>query len=79
MSGYDDIIHLSRPKSKKHPPMPREQRAAQFASFAALRGFDDEIAEAARQDLPDPQGSAPPEDHPPDPPPQGPSAPSDAG
>lgn len=45
---YDDIIHLSRPVSKKHPPMPMAKRAAQFLPFAALTGFEAEIAEAAR-------------------------------
>ena len=31
MSGvYDDILHLARPQSKKHRPMPMEDRAAQF-------------------------------------------------
>ena len=49
MTGpYDDIIHLSRPVSKKHPPMPVTKRAAQFLPFAALSGFEGEIAEAAR-------------------------------
>lgn len=36
MKKYEDIIGLSRPVSKKHPPMSRENRAAQFAPFAAL-------------------------------------------
>ena len=49
MTGpYDDIIHLPRPVSKKHPPMPMSKRAAQFLPFAALTGFEAEIAEAAR-------------------------------
>ena len=49
MTGpYDDIIDLSRPVSKKHPPMPMSKRAAQFLPFAALTGFEGEIAEAAR-------------------------------
>ena len=49
MTGpYDDIIHLSRPVSKKHPPMPMTKRAARFLPFAALSGFEGEIAEAAR-------------------------------
>ena len=45
---YDDIINLPRPVSKKHPPMPMSKRAAQFLPFAALTGFEGEIAEAAR-------------------------------
>ncbi len=45
---YDDIIDLDRPISKKHPPMPMAKRAAQFLPFAALTGFEGEIAEAAR-------------------------------
>ena len=45
---YDDIIDLPRPISKKHKPMPREDRAAQFAPFKALVGLDDEVDEAAR-------------------------------
>lgn len=49
MTGpYDDIIDWPRPVSKKHPPMPMEKRAAQFLPFAALSGFEGEIAEAAR-------------------------------
>ena len=45
---YNDIIHLSRPKSKKYPPMSEVERAAQFSPFAALKGYDEEIEEAAR-------------------------------
>ena len=47
-SPYDDIISLPRPVSKKHPPMPLSKRAAQFLPFAALTGFEGEVAEAAR-------------------------------
>ncbi len=46
---YADIIHMDRPVSRHHAPMPLENRAAQFAPFAALTGYDDAIAEAARQ------------------------------
>ncbi len=48
MGKYDDIIRLSRPVSKTHPPMPRAERAAQFSSFAALTGYDDAVAESGR-------------------------------
>lgn len=37
---YDDIIHLSRPVSGKHIPMPFADRAAQFSPFAALTGYE---------------------------------------
>ena len=46
--SYEDILDLERPISKRHPPMPRSARAAQFAPFAALTGYDDSIKEAAR-------------------------------
>ena len=45
---YDDIIALPHPTSKAHPRMSRLNRAAQFAPFAALTGYGDAIAEAAR-------------------------------
>lgn len=46
--SYDDIIHLHRPISKKHPPMSMEARAAQFSPYDALAGYSDEIKETAR-------------------------------
>ena len=46
--AYDDIINLSRPQSKKHRPMPMEDRAAQFLPFAALTGYDAAVSETAR-------------------------------
>ncbi|MEE8835631.1 MAG: hypothetical protein SOH80_01430 [Eubacteriales bacterium] len=45
---YGDIIHLPPHRSKVHPPLSAESRAAQFAPFAALTGLDDEIDETAR-------------------------------
>lgn len=45
---YNDIINLPHYVSKKHPQMPIEERAAQFAPFAALVGYEDEIEETAR-------------------------------
>ena len=50
MNGeYDDIIHLPHHVSRSHPPMARIDRAAQFAPFAALTGYDAVISETARQ------------------------------
>ena len=45
---YDDILSLPRYRSSRHPPMPRIGRAAQFAPFAALIGYDDAVHETAR-------------------------------
>ena len=45
---YDDIINLPHHEPKKHPRMSKEARAAQFAPFAALTGYDDVIKETAR-------------------------------
>ncbi|MBQ8135090.1 MAG: hypothetical protein IJ192_11900 [Clostridia bacterium] len=48
MGKYDDIIDLPAHKSTKHPPMSRLNRAAQFAPFAALTGYDAMVQEEAR-------------------------------
>ena len=48
MSKYEDIIHLSRPRSGKRLPMASMDRAAQFSPFAALTGYDAVIAETGR-------------------------------
>ena len=45
---YDDIIDLPHPVSERHPKMPLADRAAQFAPFAALTGYDAAIVEAGR-------------------------------
>ena len=44
---YEDIIDLPHPSSKKHPRMPAMNRAAQFAPFAALTGFEDAVKATA--------------------------------
>jgi len=48
MKNYDDIISLEHHVSNKHPQMARANRAAQFAPFAALNGYDDAVEETAR-------------------------------
>ncbi len=45
---YDDIIHLPHYEPKHHPRMPMWNRAAQFAPFAALTGYDAAIQESGR-------------------------------
>ena len=47
MNKYDDIIHLNRPKSNR-PSMSIEARAAQFAPFSALVGYEESIMETSR-------------------------------
>ena len=45
---YEDIIDLPHPVSRKHKPMDRTDRAAQFAPFAALTGLDSAMEDTAR-------------------------------
>ena len=44
---YDDIINLERPISKRGK-MSIQNRAAQFAPFSALVGYEDSVKETAR-------------------------------
>lgn len=45
---YDDIIDLPHHVSETRPRMSRRDRAAQFAPFAALTGYETVIQETAR-------------------------------
>ena len=45
---YKDIIDLPHHVSKTRPQMPMSDRAAQFAPFAALTGYDSAIKETGR-------------------------------
>lgn len=49
MGKYDDIIDLPHHVSEKRVQMPLLSRAAQFAPFAALSGYEAVIAEAGRR------------------------------
>lgn len=51
MKDYSDIIDLEHHKSENYPWMPEDDRAAQFAPFAALVGFDELIEKTAREHL----------------------------
>ena len=46
---YADILHMERPQSeeslRKHPRMTLQNRAKIFSPFAALRGYDEQLAE----------------------------------
>lgn len=48
---YADIIDMERPQNeeslRKHPRMTLQNRAKIFSPFAALRGYDDQLAEEA--------------------------------
>lgn len=48
MEKYKDIINLPHKQSSKRPHMSLSDRAAQFAPFAALVGYDDAIKETGR-------------------------------
>ena len=47
MNKYEDIMNLSRPKSK-HPSMSLNNRSFQFAPSSALTGYDEKIKEAGK-------------------------------
>jgi hypothetical protein len=49
MGEYDDIINLPHYEPKNHPRMSMWKRAAQFAPFAALKGYEEAIKEAERK------------------------------
>lgn len=46
---YGDIIDMPHHQSLKHPHMSLYDRAAQFAPFAALTGYEDMINEEAKR------------------------------
>ena len=49
MENYDDIINLPHYEPKHHPRMSMWNRAAQFAPFAALTGYDAAIKDTAQK------------------------------
>ena len=46
---YGDIIDRKHHVSSKHPQMPRSSRAAQFAPYATLKGYEELVRESARE------------------------------
>lgn len=47
--NYDDMLYMTHPTSINHPRMAPEKRAAQFAPFSALTGYEESIEKTARQ------------------------------
>ena len=48
-NNYDDIINMKYQKSQKRPHIPISDRAAQFAPYAALTGYDEKVKEEAKE------------------------------
>lgn len=48
-ADYADLLELPHHKSRRHPPMSRQNRAAQFAPFAALTGHTQLLANIQQQ------------------------------
>ena len=48
---YADIIDLPHHVSKRHPQMSMWNRAAQFAPFSALTGYENAIKDTAQENL----------------------------
>ena len=48
MEDFSDIINLPHFVSSKRPQMSMMSSVAQFSSFAALLGYEDEVDEVAR-------------------------------
>ena len=46
--NYEKLRNIQRPQYADLPPMPIEDRAAQFSPFAAVVGYDDAVEETAR-------------------------------
>ncbi len=48
MNSDRDLLSCARPRTECRAPMPMKNRAAQFAPFAALTGYDDAVRETER-------------------------------
>ena len=53
MGEYDDMLDHPHHRSTNHPHMPMLNRAAQFAPFAALTGYEELVDDAARKAMDD--------------------------
>ena len=48
MTEYQDMVTRTHPDPRYHTRMPMKNRAAQFAPFAALTGYEEAVEEAHR-------------------------------
>ncbi len=48
LERYADLLALPHPNPRNHVRMPQQDRAAQFAPYAALVGYGEEVQEMAR-------------------------------
>ena len=48
MNAEQELLCCARPRTEQRAPMPMKNRAAQFAPFAALTGYDDAVRETER-------------------------------
>jgi hypothetical protein len=48
---YEDIINMPHHVSSRHQPMSMYARAAQFAPFAALTGYEEAISTAEKEHI----------------------------
>ncbi|MGN0438849.1 MAG: hypothetical protein ACI4F4_10025 [Lachnospiraceae bacterium] len=48
LKKYEHIIDCEHPTFENHPPMDRMKRAAQFAPFSALTGYEKAIDETRK-------------------------------
>ena len=51
MGNYDDIIDFPHHVSSRHPKMSMWNRAAQFAPFAAMSGYDEAIKKSDKENI----------------------------
>lgn len=51
MRKYESIMERPHHRSETRAPMPAGNRAAQFAPFAALTGYEEEIRKAAEEHI----------------------------
>lgn len=52
MGKYDDLIEIKWPRPTGHPPMSMDVRAKIFSPFAALKGYEEALADRRKITIP---------------------------